>query len=447
MTAPSPMTGPIRLLLVGTPGTELHVAAGMAREAGAEVAMAATVADALARLRERQAGLVMIDVHLDVADLVDRLRAERFAVPVLGCGIDAPASLAVAAIRAGARDYVPLPPQRELIAAAITSVIPAATDELIGDDPALHRALDYARTMARSRAAMLVCGEGGTGKAVIARIVHAASGRPGTFATAECAGIAADILDAELWGHEAGAFPGAVARRVGRLEEAAGGTLLLRDIDRMAPATQARLAATLAEGVVRRLGGDTAMPLTARLVATAAADPDAAVADGRLRADLLARLGLVRVSLPPLRDRAGDIAALVAHFVTRLAAADGLPPRAFADDTLALLATYRWPCNVRELEEVVHRALLLATGAQVTPADIVLHDGSRIDPAPAGQSAPPPLVGRTCEEVERDLILQTLAHCGGNRTSASGILGISVRTMRNKLKTFIEAGIPVAPHL
>jgi two-component system response regulator HydG len=439
----------IRLLLVGVPGSEFRLAASMARDAGAEVTMADTVPDALAALRSSHAGLVMIDVELDVPALMAQLRAERFAVPVLACGIDAPATKAVAAIRAGARDYVPLPPQADLIVAAITSVMPQPAVAVIGEDPALRRAAGFGLAMAHSRAPVLISGERGTGKEVMARAIHAASGRAGRFLAVECSGVAADIVEAELFGHEAGAFAGAVARRLGRIEEAAEGTLFLRDVDCLSPAIQAKLIAALGEGAVRRLGAADAQPISARLIASTHRDLDELVAAGSFRADLLARLALVRVALPPLRDRIADVPLLVGHFTTRLAAANGLSPLPFSDAALALLAGYGWPGNVRELQDVVHRAMLLAHGSSIGPDAIVLTDGSRIDPAAADTSGPVvgSLVGRTVEEVERELILQTLQRHHGNRTSASGVLGISVRTMRNKLKTFIEAGIPVAPAL
>jgi DNA-binding NtrC family response regulator len=444
------MTDPICLLLVGPAGSEFRLAAAMAQDAGAAVTMADDCAGALALLRAASTGLVMIDVELDVAAFMAQLRAERFAVPVLACGIDAPAARAVAAIRAGASDYVPLPPQRDLIAAAIASAVPQRGEPMVGQDPALRRAFDYGRAMADSRAPVLVTGEKGSGKEVIARAIHDASGRSGSFLVVECAGVSAEIVESELFGQEAGAFPGAAAQRLGRIEKAAGGTLFLRDVDCLAPATQAKLFAAIQAGAVRRLGGSIAAGMSARLIASSCSDLEMKVANGRFRADLLARLSLVRVTLPPLRDRRADIPLLANYFAERLAIANDLPLRGFTDEALTLLSAYSWPGNVRELEDLVHRAVLLAKGPQIDGDAIVLIDGSRISPAPAagaGRAEVEGLVGRTVEEVERELILQTLERYRGNRTSASNILGISVRTMRNKLKTFMEAGIPVAPAL
>jgi len=427
------------LLLIGAPDGELRTAAQIARDHGAQVAMADGVAEGAAWLRAATAGLVMIDVMADVPAFMDRLRTERIRVPVVACGIDAPADRAVAAIRAGATDYVPLPPDRALIAAALACAAVRPAPVLVGADEALSRALRFGLAMAPSRVPVLIVGEPGTGKETAARSIHAASGRAGGFLAVECCGVAAEIVESELFGHAAGTFPGAAARRAGKVEQAAGGTLFLRDIDCLSAAAQARLMAMLREAA------------EVRLIAATAADLSARVAGGTFRADLLARLAIAELHLPPLRERVADLPALVTHLAERLARQHDRPARQVDAAALTLLAAHGWPGNVRELEDVMHRALVLARGPAITPDDIVLADGSRIAPsAPAtsalpGEAAVGPLVGRTVEEVERALILRTLERCRGNRTSASGILGISVRTMRNKLKAFVEAGIPVVP--
>lgn len=443
-------TGPVRMLLVGAPGTEFRKAAELARRAGAEVAMADDPAQAISALRSHGADLVMIDVDADIVGFLAQLRAERFAVPVLGCGIDASASRAVAAIRAGARDYVPLPPELALIAAAIASVVARRSQQMSGSSPLLVKARDLATAMARSNAPVLVMGEPGTGKELMARIIHEASGRPDPMLVVECAGVAAEIVESELFGHEQGAFPGAAGQRIGRLEAAGAGTLFLREVGALAAGSQAKLLAALHDRAFCRVGGVIHVPVGARVIASTTQDLKERVASGAFRADLLARLGLARIELPPLRLRGDDIVQLARLFAERLAAGDGLPHRPVSDAALAVLRRYPWPGNVRELQEAIHRAVLLAQGPRLEPTDIVLIDGSPIPaaappPAESGDAGVTGLVGRTVEDVERALILQTLERCHGNRTSASGILGISVRTMRNKLKSFIEAGIPVSP--
>jgi DNA-binding NtrC family response regulator len=424
----------IRLLLVGKLGGELHLAAAMAREAGADVVLAAGIDDALAIMRTRSVGLVMFDVMGDIAGFLARLRLERFAVPVLACGIDAPADRAVAAIRAGARDYVPLPPERALIAAALTVAAAPPATRIVGEDAGFRRAVDYACRVAPAAMPVLIVGEPGTGRALLARAIHAASGRTGAFLTVECGGVAAPIVEAELFGHRPGELPGVAAGRLGRLEEARGGTLFIRDIDRLSATAQARLMAVLPDGGA------------VRLIASASRDPAALAEAGEFRADLAARLGTAQVVLPPLRARGHDMVLIAQALVAGI---EGAPRHGIDRDAALLLAAHSWPCNVRELEDVVRRAAVLARGSAIAADDLVLADGTRLDAAIATtlecELAVDNLIGRTVEDVERALILKTLERCRGNRTSASGILGISVRTMRNKLKTFVEAGIAVMP--
>ncbi|PTS74185.1 sigma-54-dependent Fis family transcriptional regulator [Sphingomonas sp. HMWF008] len=417
----------------------------MARETGAHVTLADNAAMALQILRDDGGDIVMIDIDQDVARFIAQLRSERIAVPVLACGIDAAADRAVAAIRAGARDYVPLPPQADLIAAAILSVSQNVT-RIVGDDPALARALALGLAMAHSSAPMLIVGESGCGKELFARAMHDASGRHGRFIVIDCATNSPEILESEMFGHAAGAFPGAVARRRGRIEEAVDGTVFLRDVEALAPAAQARLLAVLQGTSVHRPAAEAAT-IRARIMASTGVDLDALVAKGLFQGNLLARLGLVRIALPPLRARIGDILPMASFFADRFALANDLPPRGFDEAATALLLQHPWPGNVRELEDTVHRAVLLNRRESIAADALVTADGSPLGApsaaAPLAESAA--FVGRTVDDVERDLILHTLRHCRGNRTLASTILGISVRTMRNKLKTFIEAGIPVLP--
>lgn len=435
-------TGPVHLLLVGAPNSAFQLAATMASDLGAQVVLTDSAPEALTMLRDTGGDIVMIDIAQDVGGFIAQLRSERIAVPVLACGIDASADLAVAAIRAGARDYVPLPPQADLIAAAILSVVQYGT-RMVGEDPAFARATALGLAMAPSGAPLLVVGPLGCGKETFARAMHGASGRPGRCLVVDCAGGSDDILGSELFGHAAGEFDGAVARRRGRIEEAGSGTIVLRDVDALSTALQSRLLTVLqqqggANGNAGRAG---------RIVATTYMDLDRAVAGGRFNAHLLARIGLVRIVLPALHARVGDIAELAQYFGERFALANGLPVRAFDAAASAMLQRHDWPGNVRELEDTVHRAVLLNRDASIGADAIVTADGQALDIDSFDQAEPAggPFVARTVEDVERDLILHTLRHCRGNRTSASTILGISVRTMRNKLRSFIEAGIPVSP--
>ena len=442
-----------RLLLVGAAGSEFALAAAMARDAGAEVAMAGTATAALALLRNEGADLAMIDVSADVGGFIEQLRCERMALPVYACGVEASAALAVAAIRAGARDYLPLPADRALIAVAILSVAgnPCVS---IGSDPALAQANSLAMAMARARMPLTITGEPGCGKELLARCIHEASDRRGRFIVVDCLEIGSEMIDSELFGHEAGAFAGAVAPRSGRIADAADGTLYLREVGALPIATQVRLKRLLRDNLLRPVAGESGergegapTPLRARIVVGTSLDLDSAVAEGRFRPGLLAALGLVRLAVPPLRRRGSDIAALAQHFADRFARANDLPSRPVSAAALTVLQHHGWPGNVAELEDVIHRSVFLAAGTEIPSSAIVLADGTGLagSAAVTGPDRVGNLVGLTVEDVERDLILQTLKACRGNRTSASTILGISVRTMRNKLKSFIEAGLIVAP--
>ncbi|HWU94272.1 MAG TPA: helix-turn-helix domain-containing protein, partial [Sphingomonas sp.] len=213
---------------------------------------------------------------------------------------------------------------------------------------------------------------------------------------------------------------------------------------------QARLLAALIEKRFRRIGGEEDVPFGARLIASTSMDLEAVVAAGSFREDLLVRLSLARIEVPPLTEHGDDIAGLAEHFVEEFAQADGLPARPLSAQAIAVLRAYGWPGNIRELRECIHRAALLARGQRIEAEDLTRADGSPLEvivslPTADGRIEVNGLIGRTVEEVERELILGTLERCQGNRTSASNILGISVRTMRNKLRTFIEGGIAVPP--
>lgn len=442
----TPLIIPVRILLIGSGQSELRVAADMARAEGAEVAIAGDLDGALASLRTHGSDLVLIDVNFDVARFIGQLTAERIAVPVLACGIDAPASLAVAAIRAGARDYLPLPPQADLIAAAIMSVTNHSL-QMVGDHPAYRQAVDFGLAMARSDVPVLVTGESGCGKEMMARAIHGASGRTGRFVTVDAAVAVTDLVEAELFGQEEGAFEGAVARRAGRVEEAADGTLYLKNVDKLDARLQTRLTILLAEGKFTRLGGGEKVVSTARIIAGTVSGLPKLAEEGLFRPDLVARLAVVKVAIPPLRQRVSDIRLLANHFAARFSYLNGVPVRWVNDGALHVLADHDWPGNVRDLEHVLLRAVLLARTAEIGHEVLTLSDGRRLVDVRRGDErveiVAGPLVGRTVADVERELILNTLKQCRGNRTSASSILGISVRTMRNKIRSFVEAGIPV----
>jgi DNA-binding NtrC family response regulator len=312
--------------------------------------------------------------------------------------------------------------------------------------------------VAGSDASILLTGESGTGKEVLARYVHRKSSRADKpFISVNCAAIPENLLESELFGHEKGAFTGAIARRVGKFEEANGGTLLLDEISEMDARLQAKLLRAVQEREIDRVGGVKPVKVDIRIIATSNRDLADAVKRGTFREDLLYRLNVVNLRLPPLRERPKDILALARHFAHKYAEANGVPFRPIASTTERLLISHGWRGNVRELENTLHRAVLLAEGPEILPEAIRLPDGTHVGaqhlPAPVSAAVQAAsvittrgLVGRTVADVERDLILDTLGHCLGNRTHAANILGISIRTLRNKLREYSQAGLAIPLH-
>jgi two-component system response regulator FlrC len=275
------------------------------------------------------------------------------------------------------------------------------------------------------------------------------------FICVNCAAIPEALLESELFGHEKGAFTGAVARRIGKFEEANGGTLLLDEISEMDVRLQAKLLRAIQERVIDRVGGTKPVPVDIRIVATSNRNLAEAARNGTFREDLLFRLNVVNLRIPPLRERPQDVLALAEHFVGKYSDANGLPARPLSSDARKALALNRWPGNVRELENTLHRAVLLTSGVEIGADALMTPDGMRLDATPASsqvahatvaaEQVTRALVGRTVADVERDLILETLKHCLGNRTHAANILGISIRTLRNKLNEYAGDGVPVPP--
>jgi DNA-binding NtrC family response regulator len=442
-----------RLLIIGSLEGELGAAARVAIARGAKLAHADGVAAGLARLRAEGADLALVDLRHDVAWLVGALAEERIACPVVACGRAEDADAAVRAIEAGARDFLPLPPDADLIIAMLEAAgAEPAAEGPVARDPAMAALLARAGQLARAEASLLITGESGTGKEVLARHIHAQSRRArGPFVALNCAALPETLLESELFGHEKGAFSGAVAARKGKFEQADGGTLLLDEIGEMDPRLQAKLLRVIQEKEVDRLGGMAPVKVDVRLLAATHRDLAAEVAKGRFREDLYFRLNVLALHIPPLRARPADILPLAEHFCARYARANGVPDRPLSAAARARLLAHPWPGNVRELENCAHRAVLLAEGAEIGPEAIELTPPrSPEKPAPSDAEAAAParitgLVGRKVEEVERELIIETLSHCLGNRTRAAEILGISIRTLRNKLGEYRAAGIAVPP--
>lgn len=449
----------MRLLIIGSLNGQIGAASQIAISRGAKVSQVDDIEMALMSLRSgKGADMAMIDVNLPISHLVESLSNERISLPVIACGINTDATAAANAIRAGAKEFLPLPPDPELIAAVLEAVAEDSS-KLIFSDPAMAEVVRLADQIAPSAASVLINGETGTGKEVMASYLHSKSTRSDKpFVCVNCAAIPENLLESELFGHEKGAFTGAIARRIGKFEEANGGTLLLDEISEMDIALQAKLLRAIQERVIDRVGGTKPVPVDIRILATSNRDLAEAVREKSFREDLLFRLNVVTLKIPPLRQRPADIVTLSSHFVKKYSEMNGIDLRPVSEAAMEKIKRNPWKGNVRELENAMHRAVLLATGSDIGPEAILMPDGSDIPSTGTsveiashpGSTASTnsggnetPLVGRTVADVEKDLILNTLEHCLGNRTHAANILGISIRTLRNKLKLYSGEGTSV----
>ena len=455
---------PARILLVEDDRALREALSDTLLIGGCEFTAVDSAEAALVALQREAFGLVVSDVNMPGMDghqLLGLIRARYPQLPVLLMTAFGAVERAVDAMRQGAADYLvkPFEPKvlLELVARHAQGQAPVAEGEgPVAVEPASRQLLELAARVARSDSTVLISGESGTGKEVLARYVHTRSNRAKKpFICVNCAAIPEHLLESELFGHEKGSFTGAVARRIGKFEEATGGTLLLDEISEMDVRLQSKLLRAIQERVIDRVGGTKPVPVDIRIIATSNRNLADAVREGSFREDLLFRLNVVNLKIPPLRERPADILELAQHFAKKYAEANGVPLRPISPDARRVLTSNRWQGNVRELENTMHRSVLMAQGDEIGVDAILTPDGDRLDmpktvPAVAhatfaAEQVTRALVGRTVADVERDLILETLKHCLGNRTHAANILGISIRTLRNKLNEYADGGLPITP--
>lgn len=392
-------------------------------------------------LAARAYDLAFLDLRMpgaDGAELVRRIREAGLPLKAIVMSAHAGEERRREILAGGADRFLEKPflPQdietiaREMMRASVGDPGP----RVVGDSPAMRGVLSVIERIAPTRATVLLQGETGTGKEVLARELHERSDRRGRpFIRVNCAALAEGLLESELFGHERGSFTGAVRTTRGLFQLADRGTILLDEISEISEGLQAKLLRVLQEREVRRVGGAEEIAVDARVVATTNRDLAAAVREGRFRADLYHRLNVIRVDVPALRERGEDLPALVDTLLGRKAREHGLAVPDVSAAAWSALRAHPWPGNVRELENALERALLLCSGRVIEPARLGLD-------APMA-AAPAFGPGMKLRDAERELILATLAATGGNRTRASETLGISVRTMRNKLREYRDAGL------
>ncbi|ACL64078.1 two component, sigma54 specific, transcriptional regulator, Fis family [Anaeromyxobacter dehalogenans 2CP-1] len=441
---------------------------------GWRVALAASGLAALELLRRERAAVVVTDLMMPGMSGDELLRAVKAVSPeseVVVMTAYGTVEVAVAAMKQGAYDFITKPVKRHAIVktvrqaleraslvaenralkARLAELAPGGAGALLGDAPAFRATLEILRQAAPTQATVLLLGESGTGKELAARLVHDLSPRAaGPFVPIHCAAIPETLLESELFGHEKGAFTGAVARKDGRFERAQGGTLFLDEIGEMSPAVQVKLLRFLQDGVLERVGGNEPVRVDVRVVAATNKDLAAEVKAGRFREDLFYRLDVVRVRLPPLRERREDVPLLAMAFLRRMAERNGKPLAGFTSGAMAALERYAWPGNVRELQHAIERAVVLTRADVVEVGDLpeAIRAAGPAVPEPAGAAGAPVLtvpLGTPMEEIERRVIRETLRHTQGDKNLAAQLLGIAARTIYRKLDRDEEGRLLVPP--
>jgi DNA-binding NtrC family response regulator len=427
------------------------------RRKGYQVDTSANGKDALVLLDEADFDLILSDIKMPEMDGIELLAAAKGKYPdihVIMMTAFGSVDNAVEAMRKGAYDYIQKgsadPTEIELVVERALKYQDSQRENkrlrselqdkysfnnMIGKAHNMEQVFDLIDTVADSRATVLVTGESGTGKELVARALHYnSSRRSAPFIRLNCAALPKDLMESELFGHEKGAFTGAIKQTRGRFEMADGGTLLLDEISEIDPALQAKLLRVLQEREFERIGSTQTIKVDVRIVATTNRDLQKEVEAGNFREDLYYRLNVIEMGLPPLRERTEDIPALVQNFVSKYNEENGKRITGVADETLDALLAYDWPGNIRELENYTERAVVVARGEALAPDDYP----QRLTSGPQGRDDGGIHVGMTVHEMERRLIMKTLESCQGNRTEAAGMLGISTRTLRNKLHEYGE---------
>ena len=447
--------GKERILIVDDEQNARRALRSILSEEGFEIAEAGDGEEALGLLSSFAPAVVLSDVRMPRMDGITLLKKAR------GEGADSAFVMmtafgsietAVEAMRAGADNYLLKPLDVNAVLVVLEKVLEKRRivrdadvlrqrvrerfqfPNIIGESPELQAVFEVVKRAAPTRATVLILGESGTGKELVAQALHEESPRKDKpFIRVNCAALSETLLESELFGHEKGSFTGAAGRREGRFELADGGTLFLDEIGDIAPAIQIKLLRVLQLREFERVGGTQTLKVDVRLVAATNKDLAAEVKAGKFREDLYYRLNVVAVTLPPLRQRKGDIPALVSHFIDKYATAYGKKIEGLAPGTLNVLLSHSWPGNVRELENAVERAVVLCKETQLSADDL---PPSLRGPRPTVNAPGSLIPGGTMYEIEREAILRTLEMVGGSTSKAAEVLGISVRKIQYRLKEY-----------
>ncbi|MEZ0311411.1 MAG: sigma-54-dependent transcriptional regulator [Myxococcota bacterium] len=411
--------------------------------------------EALDKVRGERINLILSDVMMPKMSGIELLRAVKAispAIEVVMMTAFGTVENAVECMREGAYDFIPKPLKRAVVVSSVQralerqglvrenrvlreAVQASADSEIAGSSVALKATLEMLAQAAPSQATILLVGESGTGKELLARRVHKLSDRSsGPYVAVNCGALPEGLLESELFGHEKGAFTGAAARREGRFERASGGTIVLDEIGETTSAVQVRLLRVLQEGEIERVGGNDTLKVDVRVIAATNRNLEDDVREGRFREDLYYRLNVIRVAVPPLRHRYGDVPLLAQHFLTKFATKNKKSLRGFSEAAMKALDAHAWPGNVRELENTIERAVVLAKSEVIGVDDLPENVRSAVSTArrddSKGMYVP---FGTPLEDIERRLIKETLERCGGDKSTAARLLGIATRTIYRKL--------------
>ena len=417
----------MRLLIIGDINSEIKTAIDIAKSRKAKVVMVESCEQGVDFLCQgKGADLVLVDVKFDIKLLTSSMKNEKISTPVIAYGVHCSPKEAVNAIKSGAKEFLPLPPDERLIAAIFTSISDDSVN-IIGESKLMKDAIAIADKIAGSDANVLITGQSGTGKEVFSQYIHAKSKRrENHFVSVNCAAIPEHLLESELFGHEKGSFTGALSRRIGKFEESSGGTLLLDEISEMDVRLQAKLLRAIQEKEIDRVGGNSPVKVDLRIIATSNRHLLKEIEKGNFREDLYFRLNIINIELPSLSERIEDVIPLSEFFIKKYAESNGFSQKKLSKDALTKMQNYSWPGNVRELENILHRAVLMSSSEEIKADDIQIKERS------GG------LISDNNQNYanEKQLVFNTLGYCFGDLTKAANILGISINILKEKLQRY-----------
>ena len=448
------------VLVVDDDAAHLTTLATIIRSWGYGVATADDGAAAVETVQGQPVDLILMDVRMAAMDGIEALkRIKKYnpAIPVMIMTAYSSVATAVEALKSGAYDYLIKPLDFEVLKLTLERAREHAglkvenrqlkdklentfqSGDIIGSSPAMKSLLEMMAMVAPSEATVLITGESGTGKELIAASLHHNSPRRRqSMVVVNCAALSETLLESELFGHEKGAFTGADRRREGRFMQASGGSIFLDEIAETSPAMQAKLLRVVQEREIQRVGGEAVLPVDVRIIAATNRSLEEEVRAGTFREDLYYRLNVMTLNVPALRQRRDDIPLLAQHFLKRFAEKNRKPAKGFSPSAMDMLIKYHWPGNVRELENAVERAVILMSGEHVTDKELPLSvveaypAKADLDPSPAGIDP----ARHSLAEIERQAIVATLQATGGNKSKTARVLGITRKTLHNKIKSF-----------